>query len=284
MIYYANSLLAGGPKFTAGQVSPAVSTPTPKIMLSPLWRGAFRACSLVVLAAFANSVSAQTESLYNNVAGARQTRDTGNYIVQVDLNASASGWGQLKYGGGDLINRWITAEWNLSAGQAWISVQKSSRAGSVGYPKYVDSIVGPKWVTYGMSRTYGSSKVLAGMYVWLDDNNTGIGTHELNIWNIHVGADMDSSWTFIGDYGIDDSNYRVYRKWNTDNPSFSFWSWQIRRTSQKWGMNYELKGLLTWLRARGLPNHFLINIQPAVEGYGPGSGGVHYNNINIPNL
>ncbi len=209
--------------------------------------------------------------------------DTGNHFVSNVGTNDFSGYSSIDYDG-DL--NYCTFRWSTSTGQCWPRCGKGERTGSAGYPKRVDSISGGKWCTYNVLNNGVSGSYQTGMYIWLDDSSpsTWSYTHEINIWNKNSwnSATLDSSWTWIGAYNADGSNYSVYKKWNTYGGSY--WSWQVIRWNQKYDMSLDIKDLLDWLRQRGLPNEYVIEITPCIEGYEGSSGNLAHYNINIPNL
>jgi hypothetical protein len=217
--------------------------------------------------------------LRNAVSGSRVTSDLGTHYLQVDQLANSDGWAQIAYDSGDLNGLWADNSWAFTKGGSYITVSKHIRAGSPGYPKAVDSIVGPKILKYTGQAVSGPSGFFqTGAYIWLDNDNTGLGTHEINIWN-HTPT-LTRSYTVVGTYSADGTTYKVYKSTNS-----GFTSWYFIRQTRTFNMNLDVKALLTYLRGKGLPNHNVIAIMPAIEGSnGSGSGRILWTGITIPNL
>ena len=245
----------------------------------------------VLVALLLSTGSLIADTLSNTTPSSRASRDTGNYYLQIDLNPDGLGSAQIEYGGGDLLGNWANFTWDVDTGYNYMTVSKHIRAGSVGYPTAIDSIAGPRMLSYRLKKnslsTPSGTWFHSGAYLWVDDDNTGYGTHEINIWNHPWGTtDTPSSATYIGSYAADGATYQVYKKWNSLGAGF--WSWYVSRGTKKLDMNLDLKALLTWLRNNGLPNHNVINVMPAIEAYasstGECTGDYSFTSINIPNL
>jgi Glycosyl hydrolase family 12 len=237
---------------------------------------------LAIIAALAVGLSganAVVTTVSNNVTGSRVAKDVGTHLLQVDLLPNSTGSANITYDGGDLNGKWADISWNFTRGGSYITVSKHKNAASPGYPKLVDSITGPKVLSYtGKAVGTISGSFQSGAYVWLDDNNTGLGTHEINIWN-HT-ASLTRNYTVVGTYSADGTTYKVYKSQNS-----GFFSWYFIRQTRTYNMNLDIKAIFTYLRTKGLPNHNVIGIMAAIEGSnGSGNGRVLWTNINIPSL
>lgn len=210
----------------------------------------------------------------------RASKDTGDNVIQVDLNSSASGKSWLYYNGGDLSGDWWKPRWDIGSGQTWIKVGKHFQAGSVGYPKKASNVGINKRAKYNCvitPNTTMSGKWQTGCYVWLDDDNSGLGTHELNIWNRSFS--QTRSYTYHGTLKNANGYYRIY---SFNNSGYK--SWVIVRKQNQLNFELEVRHVLDKIQEKGMPDHNVINILAAAEGHDSAYGRINCSNYAFPNL
>jgi hypothetical protein len=237
---------------------------------------------LITLIALATTLNSQAE----RVSTINQVVDTGSHFV-ANKGSGVSGTAYIDYSG-DLS--YCTPTWDITAGSFWPRCGKGKVSGASGYPKLADSISGSKYLKYNATWKSGSGTRQLGAYIWLGRNanpvwTNGDWTHEINIWNWTTNNNQTRGES-VGTYSADGGSYNV-RKYSQTTSGQTFTAWTVVRTSDKASMNLDIKALLNWLRARGLPNHYVIEITPAAEGLttsGRSTGKVEMTSIQVPNL
>jgi len=169
----------------------------------------------------------------------------------------------------------------IRGGQTYLKAGRHFKANSVGYPKRASSIPN-KQARYSCRVAPGfrmRGRWQSGMYLWLDNNNTGLGTHELNFWQ--QSFSRTRPYTSHGRLHNDRSWYNIY---SFNNSGYK--SWVIVRQSGKLGANITYKKFVDHLRNNlGMPNHNVINMMAACEGHNSGSkGDLRYSNYGVPTL
>ena len=228
-----------------------------------------------------SSLTASAVAVSRTTAGRSQV-DTGNSIIQVDVNPNTTGSFKIQYGGGDMTGGWWNDVWNITAGaQTYLKVGKHFVVDSPGYPKLSSNVADTKRAQYTAAiapNTTMHGQWQIGCYIWLDDNASGTGTHEINVWNRSYS--LTRSYTYHGTHSNDGSDYKVYSFQNN-----GFKSWVCLRQSTKFSMNAAILKWLDAIKAYGMPNHSVINILAACEGhYAGGSGKIAHTDYGIPNL
>jgi hypothetical protein len=213
--------------------------------------------------------------------------DLGDHFVSIQSSTDAVGSCSVEYAG-DLTR--FAVQWNITDGSVWPRCGKGRSAASTGYPKLVDSLSGRKVLSYNSQWIQGNGGRQVGAYIWLGRKSQAVWaqgdwTHEINIWNWATNNNQ-ANGEFIGTYFADGGEYRVHRHTQT-SAGQTFTAWTVIRTQDSESMNLNVRTLLNWLRARGLPNHYVLEITPAVEGLtasGPSSGHVVLTKIQVPDL
>jgi hypothetical protein len=228
--------------------------------------------------AFVSGLHAGTTSTWN------QTLDIGSHFIANKVQSTFSGSCTSSWNG-DITQ--FRVVWSTNSGACWPRFGKGKASGATGYPKLVDSISGYKQLKYAGHWVRRSGPSQTGAYIWLDDTATPSWpfTHEINIWN-DTTNNNPTTGTFVGTYTADGANYMV-RKFTQTEAGATFTAWLVVRPTDKAGMNLDVKNLLVWLRGKGLPNHYVVEITPVLEGLssnGTSSGEWYCDNIGVPNL
>lgn len=203
--------------------------------------------------------------------------DLGNYYIWNCLSSDYKGSSIIDYEG-DISS--ATFRWTCTEGQTWPRAGKGHLSGMP--IKRVDSISGSKTLSYTAKVESVSGMHQIGAYIWLDSSNpvSWPYTHEINIWNKPWSPNGDPAATDIGTYTADGANYKVQKKTSPDG----FVSWFLYRQTPKNDMNLDYKALLSWLRRKGLPNDYVVSVEPCIEGFAGSNGVISFSNINISTL